>query len=139
VARVQPYLWFLGMLLFSIPTHVTGLLGMPRRVYESGYGGSAAAEGWKVLTGMSAVGGLFLFLSAAFYVMVMVFSAFARKDAAVAVEFAEPLEPPAEKTRYLDRFGLWAAVAVALVIAAYAWPIWRHLEMERFGSPGYPP
>jgi cytochrome c oxidase subunit 1 len=33
MARVQPWLWFLGMLLFSIPTHLTGLMGMPRRYY----------------------------------------------------------------------------------------------------------
>jgi len=31
MARVQPWLWFGGMLMFSIPTHLTGLMGMPRR------------------------------------------------------------------------------------------------------------
>jgi cytochrome c oxidase subunit 1 len=35
LAKVQPYLWFLGMLLFSISNHATGLLGMPRRVFEA--------------------------------------------------------------------------------------------------------
>ncbi|MGH7675598.1 MAG: cbb3-type cytochrome c oxidase subunit I, partial [Gemmatimonadales bacterium] len=28
LARVQPYLWFVGMLLFSISNHLTGLMGM---------------------------------------------------------------------------------------------------------------
>ena len=30
LARIQPYLWFGGMLLFSIANHVTGIAGMPR-------------------------------------------------------------------------------------------------------------
>ena len=33
VATLQPYLWFAGMQCFSIPNHIAGVLGMPRRVY----------------------------------------------------------------------------------------------------------
>ncbi|HEY6224407.1 MAG TPA: cbb3-type cytochrome c oxidase subunit I, partial [Gemmatimonadales bacterium] len=71
LARVQPYLWFTGMALFSFSNHITGLMGMPRRVMEATYGGSPIAAQWKVLTGVSAVGGLFLFASAGFFVLVM--------------------------------------------------------------------
>jgi len=46
LAKVQPYLWFMGMLLFSISNHITGLMGMPRRIYDAGYQGSAVAETW---------------------------------------------------------------------------------------------
>ncbi len=42
-AQVQPWLWFAGMMLFSISNHITGLLGMPRRIYEAGYQGAAQA------------------------------------------------------------------------------------------------
>ena len=44
LARIQPYLWFGGMLLFSIANHLTGLAGMPRRVYDACYGGSEIAQ-----------------------------------------------------------------------------------------------
>jgi len=30
-------------------------------------------------------------------------------------------------------------VAVMLIVVAYAYPIWQHLQMERFGSPGFSP
>ena len=42
LAKVQPYLWFLGMLLFSFANHITRLMGMPRRVwtYSEGLGWS---------------------------------------------------------------------------------------------------
>ena len=43
LARVQPYLWFVGMMLFSFSNHITGLMGMPRRVYDASYGGSTVA------------------------------------------------------------------------------------------------
>jgi hypothetical protein len=29
-------------------------------------------------------------------------------------------------------------VAIVLVIIAYAYPMYSHLSMERFGSPGFP-
>ncbi|HEX9581237.1 MAG TPA: cbb3-type cytochrome c oxidase subunit I, partial [Gemmatimonadales bacterium] len=54
LARVQPYLWFVGMALFSFTNHVTGLQGMPRRVFDPGYLGAPAADQWRALTGISA-------------------------------------------------------------------------------------
>jgi cytochrome c oxidase subunit 1 len=137
LARVQPYLWFMGMLLFSIANHATGLAGMPRRVYQAGYGGAEAAQQWVWGTGISAVGGMFLFASALFFAMVAFGTGLAGKKSDQGdVEFAEPLEEPGDKGRILDRMGIWVAIAVVLVIAAYAWPIIEHLGMERFGAAG---
>ncbi len=139
LAKVQPYLWFLGMLLFSISNHVTGLMGMPRRVYEADYGGAAAAQAWHGLTTLSAIGGLVLFASAAFFLLVMLGTALAgKRRAPEPLEWAEPLHPVG-KPGLLDRFGLWVLVAVVLVLIAYAVPIWNHLRMERFGSPPFTP
>src|SRR6266540_3462275 len=138
LARVQPYLWFIGMTLFSFSNHITGLMGMPRRIYDASYGGSTVAATWRGLTGISAVGGLFLFASAAVFMMVMVGTALAgRRREPEPIVWAEPLElEPARRTIF-DRYLLWAAVAILLVIVAYAYPLWKHLRMARFGSPGY--
>jgi cytochrome c oxidase subunit 1 len=138
LARVQPYLWFIGMVLFSISNHLTGLMGMPRRVYDASYGGSAIAHRWVELTDVSAVGGLCLFVSSAFFVLVMLGTGLAGKRRAPEwIEWAEPLEPVKPGTTIFDRYGLWTAVAVALVIIAYAYPLWTHLHMQRFGSPPF--
>ncbi len=140
LAKVQPYLWFVGMVLFSISNHITGLMGMPRRIYDATYGGAAAAQAWRGLTGISAVGGLFLFASAGFFMLVMLGTGLAgRKREPEPIEWAEPLEPSSPKATLLDRYGLWTLVAVALVLIAYAYPLWSHLHMQRFGSPGYTP
>jgi cytochrome c oxidase subunit 1 len=140
LARVQPYLWFVGMAMFSFSNHVTGLMGMPRRIYEASFGGAAAALPWKGLTLTSALGGLFLFTSAAFFVMVVLGTWLAgKRREPEPIEWAEPLHPMVAKTTWLDRYGLWTAVAVALVLLAYAYPLWDHLRMTRFGSPGFRP
>ena len=36
-------------------------------------------------------------------------------------------------------FGLFYLIALSVIIVAYAYPIWQHLQMERFGSPGFSP
>lgn len=139
MARVQPYLWFVGMLMFSIPTHITGLLGMPRRVYDASYAGDATATSWKFLTSLSAVGGTVLFASALFFCLVMLFTVLGKKAPADTIEFAEAHEPPDPRGGLLDRFGLWTAIAVVLVVIAYGIPLWQHVGMHRFGSPGFSP
>jgi len=140
LAKVQPYLWFVGMLLFSISNHITGLMGMPRRIYDASYGDSAIAGSWRALTDLSAVGGLFLFASAGFFVLVMLGTGLAgKRRAAERIEWAEPLEPVPAGITVFDRYGMWTAVAVFLVLVAYAYPMWAHLHMQRFGSPGFTP
>jgi cytochrome c oxidase subunit 1 len=139
MARVQPWLWFLGMLLFSIPTHLTGLMGMPRRVFDPSYADHPTAVSWHGLTNLSAIGGMVLFASSLFFVLVMLFTLFGPRVAAEPLQFSDPLEDPGAKTAYLDRLGYLTALAVLLVVAAYGYPIWQHLQMPRFGSPGFSP
>jgi cytochrome c oxidase subunit 1 len=140
LARVQPYLWFVGMMLFSISNHITGLMGMPRRVYEASYGGSPVAATWHALTAVSAVGGVFLFTSSAFFMLVMIGTAFAgRRRDPEPIVWAEPLHPAPTRRTLFDRYALWTAIAILLVIVAYAYPLWAHLRMARFGSPGFSP
>jgi len=137
LAQVQPYLWFGGMMVFSTVNHITGLLGMPRRVYDASYGGHPVTQAWQEWTGMSALGGAILFVSAMSFVLVLVATALGRERAApLGFEYAQPIEAPTRRTIW-DRFGLWTAIAILLVILAYAVPIWDILHLERFGSPGF--
>lgn len=139
LARVQPWLWFGGMLLFSIPTHITGVMGMPRRVYDATYGGHPVAASWVLLTDVSAVGGIVLFASALFFVLVMGFTLFGPRAELSPLAFAEPFYDPGSKGAFFDRLGLLTAAAIALIVIAYGYPIWHHLQMPRFGSPGFSP
>jgi cytochrome c oxidase subunit 1 len=139
LAAVQPYLWFLGMLLFAVVNHWTGILGMPRRVYSATYLGSEVAKAWESWTAVSAVGGVVLFVSAMSFLVVVIGTALAgRPTSAPRLEFAEPLEPPA-RAGIWDRFLLWTVIAVVLIVIAYAVPLYTLYTMPRFPSPGFTP
>jgi len=49
------------------------------------------------------------------------------------------IEEAPTKRSLFDRYGLWTAIAIVLVVVAYAYPLWAHLRMSRFGSPGFSP
>jgi cytochrome c oxidase subunit 1 len=137
LARVQPYLWFAGMVLFSTSYHIAGLRGLPRRVYSASLTGDYGAR-WHALAVVAAIGGVILFISAISYVTVVAATwVDGRRIPAPAFEFASSLRPPVSSI--WDRFGLWTSVAVVLILAAYAYPIIRLLAYHRYGSPPYQP
>lgn len=138
LARLQPYLWFLGMSIFSTSYHIAGMRGLPRRVYSAALAGDQGAS-WHGLTVVAAVGGVVLFLSALCFVTV-VFGTWVggRRIEAPPFEFAVPLHAPTALSVW-DRFGLWTIVAIVLVLAAYAYPLTQLLSHPRFGSPAFKP
>lgn len=143
LAKVQPYLWFLGMLLFAIQSHVAGLYGLPRRIFATqAYGSGPLQDTWQSLNRISALGGVVLFVSAGFFVLVMVGTLLAgKKSAPPDIEWAESLGEPEGGFRRTvwDRLGLWFVIAVVLVVLAYAGPLWDLFHLTRYGSPGFKP
>ncbi len=138
LARIQPYLWFLGMCFFSISYHIAGLRGLPRRVYSAALTGEYGAQ-WHGLTVVAAVGGVILFLSALSFVSVVVATwTSGRKIEPVPFEFAVPLKPVGAPGLW-DRFGLWTIVAVVMILLAYGYPIYTLLSQTRYGSPPFQP
>ena len=140
VARVQPYLWFAGMQCFSLPNHIAGLMGMPRRIYTGEFQGAEAAQAWIPLTNLSAVGGVILFISAMCYVAVLLTTALVGpRGQPSPVEYATPLIAPRPGLSLWDRLGLWAAVAALLIALAYAQPLLHLHGLARFPSRAFSP
>jgi cytochrome c oxidase subunit I len=140
VAMVQPYLWFVGMQFFSLPNHIVGLMGMPRRVYTGEYQDVVAAQSWIPLVNLSAVGGVILFVSAMCYVGTILMTMLVSPRGEMAdMEYAEPMAPPEPGPSVWDRLGLWAAVAALLIIIVYGPPLYRLHTMARFPSLGFSP
>ena len=138
LARVQPYLWFLGMAFFSTSYHLAGLRGLPRRVYSATLTGNEAVA-WEGLASLAAIGGVILFVSAVCFVAVAIATwTGARAATPPAFEFAEPLQPVAGSGVW-DRYGLWTILAIVLVLVAYAYPLYTLISHPRFGSPPYQP
>jgi heme/copper-type cytochrome/quinol oxidase subunit 1 len=129
----------LGMMIFSIPSHIAGIYGMPRRVFQAGYFGAPQAQPWQFFSELSAVGGILLCLSSALFLIVVIATAALGRptNGNVKIELARSLDSP--RYSVFDRFLPWVVVAIALIIAAYALPIHHLLSLDRFPSPGFKP
>jgi len=70
LVRTQLWLWFVGMLVLSMPWHLVGLLGMPRRMAYYDYSNPVLhPQAWTVTA--STIGGLLLVISAFLFVYVL--------------------------------------------------------------------
>ena len=92
------------------------------------------------LVDLSAVGGVILFVSAMCYVGVLVGTMLVSPlGATQSIEYAASLVPPTPGPSIWDRFGRWTAIAVVLVILAYAQPLYHLHTLARFPSRGFSP
>jgi len=138
LARIQPWLWFIGMGIFSTSFHIAGLRGLPRRVYSGALAGEQG-DAWAALTSAGAIGGVVLFLSSLCFVSVVIATwTSGRKVEAPAFEFAIPLEPVTTMGLW-DRLGMWTIVGIVMIILAYAYPLATLIMTPRYGSPPFQP
>ena len=132
--RTQLWLWFLGMLILTLPWHWAGLLDMPRRMAYFDYSHpDIAPEAWTV--SVAAFGGALVVISGLLFVYILA-SAFrrARVDAP-AYRFSEALHPVLTVPRALNNLGVWFALMVALTLVNYGFPIWQLAQLERSSVP----
>jgi cytochrome c oxidase subunit 1 len=121
LVKTQLWLWFVGMLVLSMPWHLVGLLGMPRRMAYYDYSAPALQpQAWTVTA--STFGGLLLVISAILFVTILVR---ARSNAASPAEYTwSRAAYPSERTPVaLNSFGLWVAMMIGLTVVNYGYPI----------------
>ena len=121
-ARWQLWLWFWGMLVTTIPWHVTGLMGQPRRIALFDYSLPLMAK-MGPLVEISVLGGLILLASAILLIAILVRSHFGSRTVTEPLRFARAVNPPRTVPAALNGFGMWNAVVLVLMIAAYGYPI----------------
>jgi cytochrome c oxidase subunit 1 len=127
LARAQPFVWFIGMSIFSFSLHTAGLLGVPRRTYNVMYAGNAP-DAWIPLLLAAAVGGIIFASSGAVFVFNALASILAgpRVNPHPKPDLAELVDDdgvgPAGP---LDRLSVWLLLALALIVFAYAIPFYE--------------
>jgi cytochrome c oxidase subunit 1 len=122
LACLQLWLWFIGMLVLTLPWHIVGLMGQPRRMAYYDYSNPAlAAEG--PLVSASAVGGFVLLLSAVLLIVILLRSQGGEKAEAGALTYARALDDASPVPRTLNSLGVWFGLMVALTIVNYGYPI----------------
>jgi cytochrome c oxidase subunit 1 len=120
LVRAQLWLWFVGMMVLTMPWHLVGILGMPRRMAYYDYTNPAlAGQGWTVTA--SVIGGALLVVSALMLVYILA-SAGRRKQTPAPFTFAlaaHETHTPA----LLNGFAIWVVMMIALTLVNYGFPI----------------
>jgi cytochrome c oxidase subunit I len=134
LVRTQLWLWFLGMLILTVPWHLAGLYGMPRRMAFFDYSSAALApDAWTVIA--SVFGGLLLLVSGALFIYILAASHFAPRAKEEPYRFAVALHDAAIVPRALNGFGTWFALMVGLTLVNYGFPIWQLMQFKTTSVP----
>ena len=133
-ARWQLWLWFCGMMITTIPWHVTGLMGQPRRVAIFDYSLPLVARmGW--LVDISVIGGLFLLVSAVLLIVILIRSQFGERSLVEPLRYALAVNPPRAVPASLNSFGLWNAIVAVMMIVAYGYPVGQFFFLKSHSVP----
>jgi cytochrome c oxidase subunit 1 len=94
LAKLQPYLMAVALLIMAIGGSIAGYAGVPRRVPIISYGGDAPAA-WSVLMNITlGVGGLLAIAAGVIFVLVIGMTAFAGRKVPTLSQAIRGLEPP---------------------------------------------
>ncbi len=119
--RWQLTLWFVGMMVLSMPWHLVGLLGMPRRMAYYDYANPALQpQAWTVVA--SAAGGLLLVASAFLLAFILLRARRAAAEPA-PYTFSRAVHPNAAVPASLNGLALWVGMMIALTAVNYGFPI----------------
>lgn len=120
--RVQLWLWFIGMMVMTLPWHWLGLQGQWRRVANFNYADPIIAN-WGPWVTISLGGGLTLMLSALLFVRNL--AVLHRSPVSMRAEplYAVAVHPPRHVPAALNGFGLWNVLVLVLMLVSYGFPI----------------
>jgi len=134
LAVTQLWLWFIGMLVLTLPWHLIGLQGQPRRISSTPYD-AHFVEAWLSSEAIMIVGGGILLLSALLLVFILLRTHGCRRAGGDGeVEYALPLHPVLRMPRLMNSFGFWTFLIVIYMIASYAYPILQFFLIGTHGT-----
>jgi cytochrome c oxidase subunit 1 len=137
LARWQLWLWFWGMLITTIPWHITGLMGQPRRVAVFDYSLPLVARMGPLVI-VSVLGGFILLTSAIILIVILVRSHFGAHAATEPLRYALAVNPPKHVPASLNGFALWNSIVLVMMIAAYGYPIGQFFFLKSHSVPAIP-
>jgi cytochrome c oxidase subunit 1 len=120
--RLQLWLWFIGMMVMTLPWHWLGLMGQWRRVANFNYADPIIAE-WGPWVLVSLGGGFVLLISALLFARNLLVL---HRGPALAIPrplYALAVHPPQRVPAALNGFALWNVLVLVLMLAAYGYPI----------------
>jgi cytochrome c oxidase subunit 1 len=129
LARWQLWLWFAGIMILTIPWHITGVMGMPRRVAAFDYNDPVIAPMGPLVI-ISVIGGLIALLSAVLFITILVRSQLGERTLTAPLRYALAVNPPTTVPASLNGFALWNSILLVLMVLAYGYPIGQFLFLK---------
>jgi cytochrome c oxidase subunit 1 len=133
-AHLQLWLWFWGMLITTLPWHIAGLMGQPRRVATFDYTDPLNARMGPLVI-ISVIGGLILLSSAILLIVILVRSHFGERTLQEPMRYAVAVNPPMRVASALNGFSLWNSIVLVLMILAYGYPIGQFFFLKQHSVP----
>ena len=126
---MQLWLWFIGVMVMTLPWHLAGLLGMPRRMAYFDYSNPALApEAWTVTAAV--LGGALMVCSGALFVVILLRAARAARVELKPYRFSAAVHPVVAVPSVLNGFWIWITLMIALTLANYGIPIAQLLNAK---------
>jgi cytochrome c oxidase subunit I len=129
----QLWLWFVGMMVTTLPWHFVGLLGMPRRMAYFDYS-HPALQPQAITVTISGIGGILLVISGLLFLWIL---ATARRGASrepPPYTFSTPVHVQ-PVPRALNGFALWIGLMVGLTVVNYGFPIVQLASLPQSSVP----
>lgn len=137
LVKAQLWLWFVGMMVLSLPWHLVGLLGMPRRMAYYDYSDPRLQpQAWTVSA--SAIGGFMLLGSGLLLLYILATARRGRWEEVPAFSFSRPAHAGERTPRALNGLGLWVAMMIALTVVNYGYPIAQMASLKEAAVPVIP-
>jgi cytochrome c oxidase subunit 1 len=134
LALTQLWLWFIGMLVLTLPWHVLGLDGQPRRISSTPYD-QLLVDKWQPNEIAMIVGGIILVISALMLVFnLMKTHGNVQAENNLEVEYAEPVHAVLRMPPLMNGFGFWCLLVLVYMIASYGYPVAQFFLMETYGT-----
>jgi cytochrome c oxidase subunit 1 len=135
MACIQLWLWFWGILVMTVPWHITGLMGQPRRYAIFDYSDPDAAR-TAPLEILSVIGGVILAFSVlAFFYVLLRSSLRARSESISPIRYALAVNPPATVPPLLNGFFLWNVLLLVLTLISYGYPVGQFFFLHNQDAP----
>nr|WP_202424033.1 cbb3-type cytochrome c oxidase subunit I [Duganella lactea] len=135
--RVQLWLWFIGMMVVTLPWHWVGILGMPRRMAYYDYSAADLAP-MAVSVIITFSGGLLLLASGVLFLWILWRGHRAAHIELPPFRFSAPVHATARIPAALNGFALWLALMIGLSLINYGFPIAQLLNTPNTAVPAVP-
>ncbi|MCR2804068.1 b(o/a)3-type cytochrome-c oxidase subunit 1 [Paenibacillus soyae] len=118
-------IWVLGMAFMSIPMHIVGLFGEPRRTAYTTYMDHPVVQTWEPYRKLIGIGSGLLFIGVLLFLFIALYMWFAAPRTEQLDEFpiGEVHDTGHRPPPILERWGVWIALTLILTLIAYTVPV----------------